>query len=132
MMTKQVLDWKKLLVPGLGPMREERQYIALRIEVCAFDRYGRFFSEVTETSDLSESGCRCSLRTEIAHDSVLAIRMLNDGKGGMQPSHSVLFRAVRMEKTSSGWAVAAEKLQRCESWIPNLSAIKNPRNSRFD
>lgn len=119
MIIKQILDWKELLVPGMGPIREQRQYIPLRIEVCAFDRFGRFFTEATETADISESGCKCSLRTEITNDSVLAIRVLNDRKRGIQPAHSILFRAVRIEKASGGWVVGASKLRHSDNWIPN-------------
>ena len=116
MTIKQILDWKKLLVPGMGPIRAERQYIPLRIEVCAFDRFGRFFTEATETADISESGCKCSLRTEITNDSVVAIRVLDKRERGIQLAHSILFRAVRIEKTSGGWVVGASKLQQGDAW----------------
>jgi hypothetical protein len=86
----------------------------------------------TDGWTLGESGCTCSLWTEIGHDSVLTIRIPHDCNRGTQPSYSALFRTVRMENASSGRTVAAEKLQRSDGWIPNLIAIKKPRNSRFD
>lgn len=130
-MMKQILDWKNLLVPGLGPIRAQRRYIPLRIEVCAFDRFGRFFSEATETADISESGCKFTLRTEIPTDSVIAIRVVNDRNPGMQPASSMLFRVVRIEKTSGGWVVGASKLQHGDDWVPNAVPWKYGRNSNF-
>jgi hypothetical protein len=128
---KQIIDWKKLLVPGLGPIRGERQHILLRIEVCAFDRFGRFFTEATETADISESGCKFTLRTEIPRDSVIAIRVVNDRNRGMQPAHSILFGAVRIEKTSGGWVVGASKLQHDDEWMPYVVPRNGRRNPIF-
>jgi hypothetical protein len=131
-MTGQILDWKKFPIPGLAPLREDRQDIQLRIEVCAFNRAGRFFSEVTETSDISESGCRCALRTEIASDAVLAIRIVNDRCRGMESGHPILFRTARIERTSGGWMVSASTLQQNDAWAANLSAIGSQPGSKFD
>jgi hypothetical protein len=83
-MIRQLLEGRRLSISGFGPIRGERQSIPFRIEVCAFDRFGRLFSEVTETSDISESACKCRLRTKIPGDSVLAIRVLKDCNHRMQ------------------------------------------------
>jgi hypothetical protein len=100
-MIRQILEWRTLPIPGFGPIRGERQYIPFRIEVCAFDRFGRLFGAVTETSDISESACKCKLRPKFRGDCVMAIRILKDGNRRMQPpSHSTLLRTVRIERTS--------------------------------
>lgn len=84
-MIRQLPEGRRSSIPGFGPIWGERQYIPFRIEVCAFDRFGRLFSEVTETSDISESACKCRLRTKIPGDSVLAILILKDCNHQMQP-----------------------------------------------
>lgn len=130
-MIRPDLDWKKSLIPGLAPIRAYRQKISMRIEVCAFDRGGRFFTELTETSDVSTSGCKCHLRTEISGDAILAIRILNDSGGRAEFRNPVLFRAVRMERASGGWMVGASKLQQNDAWLANLPAIEARQSSKF-
>jgi hypothetical protein len=131
-MTTEILDWNKIAIPGLKPVREDRRTIWLPIEICGFDRWGRFFTERTTTLNVCESGCKFSLRTETSISAPFAIRMGNDCKSGEKPSHSVLFRIVRLEKFSGGWLVAASKLQHDECWIKNLAGIPNQQSRKFD
>lgn len=127
-----MLDWKKPVIPGLGAVRESRHHIRLPIEVCAFDRGGRFFTEVTETWDVSESGCRCHLRTEVANNTVLAIRIVTHASSGMKSQGPILFHVARMESASGGWTIGASKLQKNDVWMPNLAPIKTQRVQQFD
>jgi hypothetical protein len=131
-MTRQILDWKTSLIPGMAAIRKTRHDVSLRIEVCAFDRAGRFFSEVTETSDVSESGCRCCLRTEISRDAILAIRIVSDCSRGSESSRPILFRTVRMERSAGGWMVGATKLQQNDVWLPSLAGTKKSYAGKLD
>src|SRR5579863_7602925 len=59
------------------PRREQRIASAFRIEVCGFNRYGRFFTERTLTSNISDGGCQLSLHVEVEKDSVVALESSN-------------------------------------------------------
>ena len=56
-----------------GSKREGRIPLHIVIEVCGFDRFGKFFTERTETSDVSRRGCRFQLHQEILPETVVAI-----------------------------------------------------------
>ena len=60
----------------LGVQRAERFALQLSIEVCGFDRCGRFFTERSETCDISDGGCKFYLRTEVDREAVVALRVI--------------------------------------------------------
>jgi hypothetical protein len=124
-MRTRFLDWSKSEVRGFVPVRADRRPKRFPVEACGFDRCGHFFIERTETSDVSESGCRFRLRTELARDAILAIRVLNDCHGGARPSPAVLFRMVRMERNEEAWNIAASKLQQDDPWTDGLIEAEN-------
>jgi hypothetical protein len=100
----------------LGAQRAERIALQLAIEVCGFDRCGRFFTERSETSDVSDGGCKFYLRTEVDREAVVALRVIerHDQRGnGAAP---VLFQVAHMERGSSGWTLGALKLRVEDSW----------------
>jgi hypothetical protein len=99
-----------------GPQRAERFALQLSIEVCGFDRCGRFFTERSESCDISDGGCKFYLRTEVDREAVVALRVLEryDQRGnGAAP---VLFQVAHMERESSGWTLGASKLRAEDSW----------------
>jgi hypothetical protein len=51
--------------PTRQPRREQRIASAFRVEVCGFNRHGRFFTERTLTSNISDGGCQLSLHVEV-------------------------------------------------------------------
>lgn len=57
----------------LALQRAERFALQLFIEVCGFDRGGRFFTERSETCDVSDGGCKFYLRTEVDRGAVVAL-----------------------------------------------------------
>jgi hypothetical protein len=100
----------------LGLQRAERFALQLSIEVCGFDRCGRFFTERSETCDLSDGGCKFYLRTEVDREAVVALRVIErfDRRGnGAAP---VLFQVANMERGASGWTLGALKLRAEDSW----------------
>lgn len=131
-MTTHFLDWKKPLIPGVAAIRADRRAIQIPIEACGFDRRGRFFTERTETLNVSETGCKFHLRTELACDAVLAVRVLNDTNDGTAPLRSVLFRIVRTEPSAAEWNVAASQLQQDDPWTSGMFAAEKPNERRFD
>jgi len=107
----------------LGLQRAERFALQLSIEVCGFDRCGRFFTERSETCDISDGGCKFYLRTEVDREAVVALRVIEryDQRGnGAAP---VLFQVANMERGSNGWTLGALKLRAEDSWpMPGAQA----------
>ncbi len=109
--------WKRFgPIPGLEPVREERHSLQVAIEVCGFNLRGRFFTERCETSNVSDGGCKFSLRTQIAPDAIVALRVLRGPNGSSREQSPVLFQVVRVNRDSNQWIVGAIKLQSDELW----------------
>ena len=106
-----------------GSQRAERIASQLSIEVCGFDRCGRFFTERSETCDVSDAGCKFYLRTEVEREAVVALRVItrSDRRGSV--AAPVLFQVAHMERGSSGWTLGAWKLRAEDSWpVPGVQA----------
>ncbi|MGH9745578.1 MAG: hypothetical protein ACRD59_05645 [Candidatus Acidiferrales bacterium] len=99
------------------PRREQRLARAFRLEVCGFNRFGRFFTERTLTSDVSDSGCQFCLRIEVERDSVVALRVLGRRNGHEIDSRPVLFQVERVEQQPRGWTLGVSKLQPVPVWV---------------
>ena len=102
--------------PARQARREQRVTSAFRIEVCGFNRFGRFFTERTVTSDVSDGGCQLSLRVEVQKDSVVALRVIERRNGRELDSLPVLFQVERVVPQSSGWTLGISKLQKVPVW----------------
>jgi hypothetical protein len=104
--------------------REERIDLELLIEVCGFDSYLRFFTERTETRNVSGWGCQFPLRIEVSEEAVLAIRVIRQNGESESASKSALFRIVRVRRGTEGIMVQAQKMQPYDIWnieIPLLN-----------
>jgi len=97
--------------------RPERIALQFAIEVCGFDRCGRFFTERSETCNVSAGGCKFYLRTEVEREAVVALRVIERLERGGSNAAPVLFQVAHMERESSGWTLGALKL-RAEDWWP--------------
>src|SRR5271156_5401181 len=106
----------------LGLQRAERFALQLSIEVCGFDRCGRFFTERSETCDISDGGCKFYLRTEVDREAVVAMRVIERYDQRGYGSAPVLFQVTRIERESSGWSLGALKLH-----AQDLGPIRPPR-----
>ena len=100
----------------LGLQRAERFALQLSIEVCGFDRCGRFFTERSETCDVSDGGCKFYLRTEVERQAVVALRVIERSDRRASVAAPVLFQVAHMERGSSGWTLGALKLRAEDSW----------------
>ncbi|MFZ3215595.1 MAG: hypothetical protein WA192_05995 [Candidatus Acidiferrales bacterium] len=116
-MNEQILQGKPTgPLAEMKPERQERFDLPFAIEVCGFDRCGRFFSERTETCDVSDGGCKFFLRTEMDRDGIVALRVLGRSRLRGNDSAPVLFQIARMERHATGWTAGAFKLQRQDVW----------------
>ena len=108
--------------------RESRHASRRTIEVSGFDRNGRFFSERTLTSDISDNGCKFDLQTEVDRQSALAIRVIHRRHGLELDSRPVLFEVARMEPQPGGWTMGASLMQPIGPWWVELpDHTKNER-----
>jgi hypothetical protein len=96
--------------------RENRVALTFPIEVCGFNRFGRFFTERTTTHDISDGGCKFRLRTEIETEAVLAIRVIARRNGKEIDSRPTLFQVMWLEKKPEGWTLGTMKLQPVALW----------------
>jgi hypothetical protein len=99
-----------------GAQRPERIALQLSIEVCGFDRCGRFFTERSETCDVSDGGCKFYLRTEVEREAVVALRVIELYHQRGNGAAPVLFQVTHIERGSSGWTLGALKLRAEDSW----------------
>jgi hypothetical protein len=108
------------------PGRESRIPLRFVIEVCGFDRYGKFFTERTETTDVSRRGCRFQLHTEILPETVVAIRVVrkDDVKSVTSP---VLFQVAHTESVRDGCSAEAATLQAGDVWSVDFAALDGTR-----
>jgi hypothetical protein len=102
--------------PTRQPRREQRIASAFRVEVCDFNRHGRFFTERTLTSNISDGGCQLSLHVEVEKDSIVALRVIERRNGCELDSRPVLFQVERMVPQASGWTLGVSKLQPVPVW----------------
>ena len=107
---------------GRPKQRESRISLRFLIEVCGFDRFGKFFTERSETSNVSRHGCRFSLKTEIVPDTVVAIRVMRS-KGPESPTSPSLFQVIHAEPARDGWHAGASTLQPGDVWAVDFAAL---------
>jgi hypothetical protein len=121
------LRWKRFgPIPGLEPAREERYSLQVSIEVCGFNLRGRFFTERSATSNVSDGGCKFSLRTQIAPDAIVALRVVSGNERAGQDTSPVLFQVVRVERDSNQWVVGAIKLRSDALWPATFTNSHQP------
>jgi hypothetical protein len=96
--------------------RHERAALQFAIEVCGFDRCGRFFTERSETCNVSDGGCKFYLRTEVDREAIVALRVIERFEHRGSNAAPVLFQVAHIERESSGWALGAMKLRADDLW----------------
>jgi hypothetical protein len=123
-MRKQQVDWQQLGTVTTDDRRhEDRVPLALTIEVCGFDCSLRFFTERTKTCNVSDSGCQFRLHTEVAPETVVAIRVIHQSYGDELNSKSALFRIVRVRPEYPAISIGAQKLQQHSLWSLGVSRL---------
>jgi PilZ domain len=82
----------------------------LTIEVSGFDRFSRYFTERTETSDVSDSGCQFRLQIDVAAETVVAVRATSKSRVASDAKVD-LFRIVRICQGSQATLIGAQTLR---------------------
>jgi hypothetical protein len=96
--------------------RPERIALQFPIEVCGFDRCGHFFTERSETCNVSIRGCKFYLRTEVEREAIVALRVIERKDQRGNDAAPVLFQVVRIGREPSGWTLGALKLRAEDLW----------------
>jgi hypothetical protein len=84
--------------------------IEMIIEVSGFDSSLRYFTERTETCDVSESGCQFRLHIILAQGAVVAVRAACHSRVDSS-AKADLYRIVRTTKEPHGTFIGAQALQ---------------------
>lgn len=108
--------WEELnSMIGEDRRKERRIPLTFPVEVNGFDRQGRYFSERTATTDVSEWGCRLQLVAEVEPGTVVALRIVSRAPdSGVR--RALLFQIVWVEWSDGLNAVGAAKLQSENIW----------------
>ena len=114
---KAETNWEELSAEANRDRRREKRIrLVFPIEVSGFDRSGRFFSEHTVTADVSESGCRFQLKTEVERGAVVAVKLVSRHPNRLKPERPFLFKIARVVEETGGWTLGATKLQPDSLW----------------
>ncbi|MGA8221560.1 MAG: PilZ domain-containing protein [Candidatus Acidiferrales bacterium] len=125
-MTSTLTEWEELKIETNRDRRQQpRTEARIPIEVCGFNRHGRFFSEKTATSDVSVGGCKFDLRTDVEKEAVIAIRVIKRRNGQELDSRPVLFQVNWFQAQPDGFTLGASKLQPGVSWSDELPRMEN-------
>ena len=120
-------DWEILSKEASQDRRKEvRIPLVFPIEVAGFNRRGRFFSERTATADVSASGCRFRLRTEVECGAVVAVKVVSRKSDRILPNRPLLFQIARVEQEEELWTVGAAKLEPENIWCVAFPAPQQP------
>jgi hypothetical protein len=125
-MTSTQLEYEELKIAANHDRRQHPRFAQkIAIEVCGFNRHGRFFSEKTTTSDVSLGGCRFDLRTDVEKESVLAIRVIQRRNGQEIDARPVLFQVNWYQAQADRYTFGASKLQPGGMWFDELTELEN-------
>jgi hypothetical protein len=124
------VEWEELSQQVMLDRRKCRRIpLAFPIEVFGFDPTGHLFSEMTTTSDISETGCKFHLIAPVEPGAVVAIKLLSCRKD-KSPSKPLLFHIVWVARKADGCTVGAAQLQGANLWPmafpPNKQASAAP------
>jgi hypothetical protein len=108
--------------------REPRDTVEFPIEVSGFDRFGRYHTEYTKTSNVSLMGCSFHLNMEVEKGLVLALRVFHPRNGRETSIGPVLFQVVRTEPRPDGCSLGVLRLQPENPWseYPQITDISQP------
>jgi hypothetical protein len=114
---QSVINWEELGIAANQDRRHEaRVALAIPIEVTGFDVDGTFFSEITKTTDISESGCGFSLKRCVERGGIVAIKVaMKDRKQKIR--RPFLYQVARAIPDGSRWLLGAAKLQPESIWL---------------
>ena len=111
--------------------RTRRLALSFQIKVSGVDRSGKFFSDLTVTSNVSGNGCSFDLLREVRQTDVVAIQVAQRNAAD-EPieSRPLLFEVVWVRPNEHGWAVGASKLDAGYIWpitFPHAREAAEPK-----
>jgi len=122
-------EWEALSQEVMQDRRRcKRVPLAFPIEASGFNRMGRLFTECTTTSDISETGCRFQLKTQVSPGDVVAIK-LSSRRNHSPASKPLLFQVIWVAGEEEGWSVGALQLQRENLWHMAFPLSNQPKRS---
>ena len=128
---KALTDWEELSQEvQRGRRKHKRVAMTFPVEVSGFDPNGRLFCERTVTQDISATGCRILLKTQIGRGEVVAIRLLSRGREGASPSRPLLFQVIWVAREGEGWIAGALMLQQEKFWQMEFPGKTTPLGTR--
>jgi hypothetical protein len=121
-----VTDWE-ILSQEVTRDRRKGKRVNLRfpIEVSGFNPQGVLFAENTETTDISESGCRFTLEESVVRGDVVAIKLRNRQGEDHDAARAELFQIIWRAQDGDLWLVGALKLRNDKFWEVSFPP-KNP------
>ncbi len=113
------VNWEELGIEANQDRRHEsRLPLSIPIQVTGFGTDARFFSELTTTVDISESGCSFRLRGEVSRGSIVAIKvMLREHTKEDSVQRPFLYQIARAVADTNSWVAGAAKLQPESIWL---------------
>lgn len=133
MTTTKTPYWEELnSMIGEDRRRERRIPLTFPVEVNGFDCQGRYFSERTATTDVSEWGCRMQLAADVEPGTVVALRIVSRApESGVR--RALLFQIVWVEFAEGAKMVGAAKLQPENIWRMDFPGqVETPRSTAAD
>jgi hypothetical protein len=91
--------------PHRSERRERRSPLAVVLRVCGFSAKGRIFSELSDTRNISPSGCCIRLRTRPLGHAALAVQVIPSEGPWIEGGAQLLYEIAWMEKREHGWDV---------------------------
>jgi hypothetical protein len=120
-MTETLTNWANLATETRNERRHQpRANVKCPIEVCGFSKHGRYFTERTFTTDVSDGGCRLHLRNEVDKASVVAIRVITGMHGQESEARPVLFHVNWFQALPTTWTLGVSKLQAGATWCASM------------
>jgi hypothetical protein len=120
-------SWRRSVAVDVQDRRREpRAALEFSIEVSGFDRFGRFHTEFTKTSNVSLMGCCFHLYMEVEKGLVLALSVVHPKGLRELGSRPVLFQIVRIEPRPDGNSVGVLRLQAENPWVDYFADEDDP------
>ena len=113
----QTRSWETSSIAVQDRRCEPRAALEFPIEVCGFDRFGRFHTEYTKTCNVSLMGCAFLLHMEVEKGLVLALRVIHAKDACKSATRPVLFQITRTEPRPDGYLVGVMRLQPENPWV---------------
>jgi hypothetical protein len=116
-MSTALTSWEELSAEANRDRRRQKRVpLTFQVMVCGLDESGHFFAEQTKTADISEFGCRFSLRSKPLVGDVVAVRVAGSRSSRDPQDRALLFEVRWVEAQQGHWVIGAISLQPHNLW----------------